>query len=479
MHKVETIEMAKQRLAGLRVLIVEDEALLRRRFTAYLEGMGVEATGAGSREEAENALAGLEFDLVLLDVNLPDGRGTDLLTKKKIPAAVAVLVMTAGGGVAGAVEAMRLGAVDYLVKPFDLEELPVRIERARKGQQVRRAEEFRRSGNAGGTGEPELIFGPGLGLVETQLRKIVDADRRREGPLSPVLIEGETGTGKTVFARWLHRNGPRAGGPLIEVNCAALPESLAESELFGHERGAFTDAATTRIGLMEAAEGGTLFLDELPSLATGLQAKVLTAIEDHVIRRVGSNRARPVDGRIIAATNVDLHKLVVEGRFRGDLLHRLDLFHVRIPPLRERSQDIIQLAEHLVAKIGGQYGLKPKDIPEKGHRRLLAHPWPGNVRELAHEIERTLVFNENGANLEFAALSGGDERAAPGTGWMNPHFQFPESGFSLAAATDELIAHALRQSAGNVSAAARLLGVSRDVVRYRRESDLPGGQNGE
>jgi len=471
--------MAKQRLAGLRVLVVEDEALLRRRFTACLEGLGAEVTAAATRQEAENALGGVEFDAVLLDVNLPDGRGTDLLTKKKIPAAAATLVMTAEGGVAGAVDAMRLGAMDYLVKPFDMDELPVRIERAKRTQHLRRAEEFRQSEHAGRAGEPELVFGRSLAAVETQLRKISEADRRRTGPLSPVLIEGETGTGKTAFARWLHRNGPRAERPLIEVNCAALPEALAESELFGHERGAFTDATATRIGLLEAAEGGTLFLDELPSLSAGLQAKVLTAIEDHVIRRVGSNRARPVDARIIAATNADLRKSVAEGRFRGDLLQRLDLFRVSIPPLRERGQDIIQLAEHLVAKISRQYGLKAGAIPETGRRRLLTHPWPGNVRELAHEIERALVFGEGGANLEFAALSAGDNRAGRGGGWMDPHFIFPETGFSLEVATDELIAHAMRQSAGNVSAAARLLGVSRDIVRYRLKPDSAKAQNGE
>lgn len=471
--------MAKQRLAGLRILVVEDEALLRRRFVACLEGLGAEVTAADSRQEAEQAMVGLEFDVVLLDVNLPDGRGTDLLGRQKIPVTVTTLVMTAEGGVGGAVDAMRLGAVDYLVKPFDLEELPVRIERARRDQHRRRAEEFRQGNNAGRTNEMELSFGPSLEAVEKQLGKIIEADRRRTGPLSPVLLEGETGTGKTAFARWLHRNGPRAAGPLIEVNCAALPEALAESELFGHERGAFTDAATTRIGLMEAAEGGTLFLDELPSLSAGLQAKVLTAIEDRVIRRVGSNRTRPVDGRIIAATNIDLHQAVRQGRFRGDLLQRLDLFRVRIPPLRERGQDIIQLAQHLAASIGRQYGIKAAQIPEVGRRRLLAHAWPGNVRELAHEVERALVFGEGGANLEFAALAGGDHRPSSGSGWMNPHFIIPESGFSLEAVTDQLIAQAMRQSKGNVSAAARLLGVSRDIVRYRLKLDTNKNQTGE
>jgi DNA-binding NtrC family response regulator len=462
--------MAKKRLTGLRILLVEDEALLRRRFTAFLEGQGAEVTAVALLREAEKALVTPDCDVVLLDVNLPDGLGTDLLKRKKIPGAVPVLVMTAGGGVAGAVEAMRLGAADYLVKPFDVEELPVRIERVRKAQYQHRAEEFRQSKGTGRANEAELFFGRSLATVELQLKKIVDADHRREGNLSPVLIEGETGAGKTVFARWLHRNGPRSGGPLIEVNCSALPEALAESELFGHERGAFTDAAATRIGLMEAAEGGTLFLDELPSLSPALQAKVLTAIEDHVIRRVGSNRMKPVDVRIIAATNADLRKLVAAGRFREDLLHRLDLFRVQIPPLRDRGEDIIGLAELLTEKIGRQYGLKVRTIPAEGRRRLRAHPWPGNVRELAHEIERALVFGTAENSLEFSALSRGAEGASVGGGWLQPNFVFPETGFSLEEAIDALVAQALRQSGGNASSAARLLGVTRDYVRYRIKS---------
>ena len=233
---------------------------------------------------------------------------------------------------------MRLGAADYLSKPFDLAELPVRMTRARRVQQASRAEEFRREGPGSGSGDEGFYFGRSLAGIEELLGKITAADERRQTFLPPVLIEGETGTGKTTIARWLHRHGPRANGPLIEVNCSALPEALAESELFGHERGSFTDAHAARIGLMEAADGGTLFLDEVPSLSSALQAKILMAIDDHMIRRVGANKAKQVDVRIIAATNSDLRALVAAGRFREDLLHRLDLFRVRIPPLRERGR---------------------------------------------------------------------------------------------------------------------------------------------
>lgn len=240
-----------------------------------------------------------------------------------------------------------------------------------------------------------------------------------------MLIEGETGTGTTTLARWLNRRGPRADGPLVEVNCSALPETLAESELFGHERGAFTDAKEAWFGLLEAAEGGTLFLDELPSLSLAVQAKVLKAIEDRTIRRVGGNRTLPIDARIIAATNSDLRTLVAERRFREDLLHRLDLFRVRIPPLRERGDDIVPLAQALAARIGQNYGLAPRTIPAVGQRRLRAQRWPGNVRELSHEIERSLVFDED--QLTFSSLGNATSAAdeVKTNAWPSPDFQLP------------------------------------------------------
>jgi DNA-binding NtrC family response regulator len=459
--------MVKSPLAGLNVLLLEDEVMLRKRLVGYLEQGGAEVTAVPTLAAARQALDGMSFEAAVIDVNLPDGRGTDLLRDRVFPPTTTVVVMTAGGNVAGAVEALRAGAADYLVKPFDPEELPVRIVQARRSRQAKRVDEFRRGQDA------ELVFGESLAGVREQLAKITAADRRLSGHLPPVLIEGETGTGKTAIARWIHRHGPRADEPLVELNCSALPDALAEAELFGHERGAFTDAKTARIGLMEAADGGTLFLDELPSLAPALQAKLLTAIEDHMLRRVGASRPIPVDARVIAATNVDLGGLVAAGKFREDLLHRLDLFRVRLPPLRERGRDILVLAEELLARVCRRYGMKPAAIPAEGKARLLAHRWPGNVRELGHEIERAVVFGgEQG--LAFSHLAG---PAAGGvnSGWMRREFVFPESGFSLEAAIDELVGHAMRQAQGNVSAAARLLGVSRDVVRYR----LRGGRTPE
>jgi DNA-binding NtrC family response regulator len=289
------------------VLLLEDEVLLRKRLAGFLEKEGAEVTAVNTIAAARQALGSISFEAAVVDVNLPDGRGTDLLRDKAFATTTTVIVMTAEGGVAGAVEAVRAGAADYLVKPFDFEELPVRLGQARRSRQAKRADEFRRGQ------ENELVFGESLAGVREQLAKITAADRRLTGYLPPVLIEGETGTGKTAIARWIHRNGPRADEPLIELNCSALPDALAEAELFGHERGAFTDAKDARIGLMEAADGGTQFLDELPSLASGLQAKLLTAIEDHMLRRVGASRSIPVDARIIAATYADLPSLAAGG----------------------------------------------------------------------------------------------------------------------------------------------------------------------
>jgi DNA-binding NtrC family response regulator len=255
---------------------------------------------------------------------------------------------------------------------------------------------------------------------------------------------------------------------LVEVNCSALPETLAESELFGHERGAFTDARAARMGLFEAANGGTLFLDELPTLSPALQGKVLKAIEDNRIRRLGGTQEIPIDARVIAATNQDIKQLVATSKFREDLYHRLDLYRIQIPPLRARGGDILELAERLIARLCQRHRLPVKSVSSAGQKRLSAYAWPGNVRELAHELERAIVFEEQ-AELDFAHLvgAGGVSATSAEDGWFNPGYRFPEEGFDLEKAIRRLIDHALEQTGQNVSAAARRLGVTRDYIRYR------------
>ncbi len=464
--------------AGSSILVVEDDVLFRRQVVAQLERLGVDVTAVGSVAEVR-ALAGqLSFDVVLLDVHLPDGSGLEVLRDRVWGTNAGVIVMTADGGVSGAVEAMRLGAMDYLAKPFDLAELPLVIQRLQRGRQQARLEEHRSAAGAQLAGA--FHFGGCLSGLKRMLERILEADARLGSHLPPVLIQGETGTGKTTIARWIHHRGPRAGAPLVEMNCSAVPETLAESELFGHERGAFTDARAARMGLFEAADGGTLFLDELPSLSQSLQAKVLKALEDHRIRRVGGRREIPVDVRILAATSEDLRELVKVGRFREDLLHRLDLYRVLLPPLRERREDLVELAEQVLGRLSRKHRLPGRRLGGVARERLLSYAWPGNVRELAHELERALVFEE-GPELTLSQLESGAGEVGPvrldETEWFHSGFVFPAEGFDLELAIERLIQHALRQAGNNVSAAARLLGVTRDYVRYRlagRKTALQG-----
>ena len=447
---------------GCEVLVLDDDASLRKRLAAHLRALGTSPTEAGDLAEARRLLGAMRFDFALVDLHLPDGEALELLREGAFSENTGVVVMTAFGGVKKAVEAMRLGAGDYLAKPFEPEELPLAFLRCRSARGATRREEQRSDEAAAET--DQLFFGQSLAAVRTHLDAILATERRLERQLPPVLIEGETGTGKTVLARWLHRRGPRAGRPIITVNCAALPENLAEAELFGHERGAFTDAKRARIGLFEAADGGTLFLDEIASLSPGTQAKVLTAVEDGVIRRLGGTRETAVDVRLIAASNRPLAEWVRQGGFREDLYQRLNLLRIELPPLRERAPDIIPLARHLLARIAARHRRTGAKLAAAGEARLLAQPWRGNLRELAHELERAVIFEGDGP-LEFAHLAG--SAGPPAAGWRNPAWSLPAEGFSLDEAMNDLIAEALRATDGNVSAAARRLGVTREFLRYR------------
>ena len=456
-------------LKGASILILEDELLLRKHLVAVLEQQDADVTAIGTVDEARRVVGSLSFDFALLDLHLPDGLGTDLLKEGIFSPNTAVIVCTAEGGIKSAVEAIKNGAQDYLLKPIDSSVLPMILQKAKTSTRSARLVEHERR-NPNKTGE-QIYFGDALSDFKNKLEKITAVDERLGSQLPPVLIHGETGTGKTSIARWLHHNGPRRNSQLVEVNCPALPENLAESELFGHERGAFTDAKSARMGLFEAANGGTLFLDELPSLSLGIQAKILKTIEDRSIRRLGGNREIEVDVRIIAASNQDLGQAVKKGKFRDDLHHRLSLFLLTIPPLRDRGDDILKLAKHLFEKLCKRHQVKTKPISTKGQARLLSHPWRGNVRELNHEIERTIVF-EDGDEWEFLSLPASNENNNNGNNneLINEKFNFPKEGFSLEETIGRIIQHAITQSGGNVSAAARLLDVPRDYIRYRQKN---------
>ncbi len=455
-------------LKGASILILEDELLLRKHLVAVLEQQDADVTAIGTVDEARRIIGSLSFDFALLDLNLPDGLGTDLLKEGIFSPNTAVIVCTAEGGIKSAVEAIKNGAQDYLLKPIDSSVLPMILQKAKTSTRSARLVEHERR-NPNKTGE-QIYFGDALSDFKNKLAKITAVDERLGSQLPPVLIHGETGTGKTSIARWLHHNGPRRDSQLVEVNCPALPENLAESELFGHERGAFTDAKSARMGLFEAANGGTLFLDELPSLSLGIQAKILKTIEDRSIRRLGGNREIEVDVRIIAASNQDLGQAVKKGKFRDDLHHRLSLFLLTIPPLRDRGGDILKLAKHLLENLCKRHQVKTKPISTKGQARLLTHPWRGNVRELNHELERTIVFEE-GDEWEFSSLPASNENNNGNNNELiNEKFNFPKEGFSLEETIGRIIQHAITQSGGNVSAAARLLDVPRDYIRYRQKN---------
>ncbi len=461
-------------LNGRNILIMEDENLLRKALCHYLDSKGAMTFPASCLAEAREIRDSTELDFALLDINLPDGNGLDLLRDLNFSSNTRIVMMTADGGIRTAIEAIKLGASDYLSKPFDPEELPMVFSRISRETAQTRIKEFEQQSRADPS--QSIFMGKRMEHLRGQVDKILTTDQRLETNLPPLLIEGETGTGKSTLARWLHEHGPRNKAPLIEINCSALPESLAESELFGHEKGAFTDARKERIGLFEAADGGTLFLDEIASLSLSLQAKVLTAVEDGIVRRVGSNTPRNVDVRLIAASLHSVQELVAQGSFREDLYHRLNLLHIRIPALREFSEDIPELADSILCSLKKRYRQPGAVLTSKGKQRLMAYLWPGNVRELIHEIERNLIFSDTG-ELDFESLGGPVEtESAPEArlSLLNPAWSIPQQGFEFEEELDKLtrtiIRDALAQENGNVSAAARRLGVPRDFIRYRLNS---------
>ena len=425
-----------------RILIVEDRDSLRRLMCRALGQEGYDVTEAGSATEGRRQVIEQRFDLVLSDLKLGDGTGLEVLADaRRHQPETPVVVLTAFGTVQTAVEAMKLGAVDFLEKPLEIDEL---YELARC--------------HLGGDGAVERFEVPGappivgrhprLGAALRLLKKVAATD-------STVLLTGESGTGKELFARAIHALSPRSGGPFVAVNCAAIPESLVENELFGHEQGAFTGAGRRRKGRFELAAGGTIFLDEIGELEISVQGKVLRVLEERTFERVGGGRTVRSDARVVTATNRELQAMVDAGDFRRDLYYRLDVFPIALPPLRERSSDVPLLARHLTAEIAGRLHVPAPELTSGALELLSAQRWPGNVRQLANVLERAIILADD-HRLRAADLS--------------PLLETEE-----APSERERLRDALRDSGGNKRQAAEAMGVSyRTLQRKVREYDLEG-----
>lgn len=455
-HQVEAISALQDRV---RILLVEDEALFARAVVKHLRHAGYEC------EHAETLAAGRAIarqfmpDLALLDMRLPDGNGLDLLAEFS-GKGISSIVMTAHGDLGDAVNAMKLGATDYLKKPVDLEELLLAIQKVQATAKLKHQLDYSRQRNSHAIEGIELL-GDSIAMqhIRRQVEQIAQLVPVAEVASPTVLIQGETGTGKDVVARLLHAATIHHDRPFVHVDCASLPAELIESELFGHEKGAFTHAQASRCGLIEAAEDGTLFLDEIGELPPGLQAKLLNVLERRVVRRLGSTKERPVPARFIAATNRDLPQMVKEGQFRSDLFYRLNVLTISLPPLRERHEDTLLLARHFAAQTERRYGLPKRAFSTDAITAIQQYAWPGNVRELRHQISRAVLLSA-GSSITAADLALPLQVEAA-------QLQPLSGPMTLDSAEKMLIENALQVTRNNVSEAARHLGITRMAMRYR------------
>jgi DNA-binding NtrC family response regulator len=447
---------------GNAVLVIEDELTLAKNIVAYLRRAGYDAEHVGDAEQGLARLESFRPDVIVLDYNLPGMNGLAALREiRAIDAHVRVIMLTGHGNVRTAVDAMKATAFDYLTKPVMLAELKALIAKAIGDE--RRDEAMAHAQRAIGGNGLDAILGvsPAIVALKETIRTLVSGERSTAGTPPPVLVTGETGTGKELIARAVHGEGARASRPFVEINCGSIPGNLLESELFGHERGAFTDARERKIGLIEAADGGTLFLDEIGDLELGLQVKLLRVLEDRVIRRLGSVRDRAVDVRVVSATNRPLESLVASGKFRSDLLFRLRIVSLHAPPLRERGDDALLLARHFLDRFSAVYGRRGMTLTPDAEESIRVHAWPGNVRELRNVVEQAVLLAPQPAiTAEFLRIL----PAAPA-----PTGAGTRSGAArtLEDVEREMLGDALRRTHWNVSRAAQALGVSRDTLRYR------------
>ena len=438
------------------ILLVEDKESLRRVLRLTLEHAGYSVTEAADAREAINEIGRVPHKIVLTDLRMPNGSGLDVLrAAKNVDGDIPVIVMTAFGSIDEAVQAMKDGAHDFLQKPVDSNHLLLLVERALEQSRLRTENILLREEWSKRYGFPRII-----GESEA-IKRAVGETQRVAQTGATVLLLGESGTGKELFARAVHHLSDRRDNPFVAINCAAIPETLIENELFGHERGAFTGAADRRLGKFELASGGTVFLDEIGELPLNVQGKLLRALEEKSIDRIGGRATIPVDLRIVAATNKDLRAAVDRGEFRGDLFFRLAVFPIEIPPLRERGDDIVLLARHFAAELGRELRGREATLSDSSVLAMRAHNWPGNVRELENSIERACIL------ADTAELQPGDLGLATDNQRDATTFGFDLSG-SLNQAAEravsiverQKIAEALTQCEGNKTRAAELLDVS-------------------
>jgi two-component system response regulator PilR (NtrC family) len=449
-------------MSGPRVLIVDDEASLRAMLEFFFHKKGYEVLTASNFTEGQAAALRGAPDLILCDIRMPDGNGLDLLRKTKAESPKTPIVMiTAHTNTKDAIEAMKAGAVDYIAKPFDIEELGLIVERALEGKQLRDENVYLKQELAA-----KYTFANIIGKG-SRMQEIFRTIERIGKVSSTVLLTGESGTGKELIARAIHYTSARKDRKFVSINCGALPEALLESELFGHERGAFTGAVKDKRGLFNEADGGTLFLDEISETTPTMQVKLLRAIQEKVVRKVGGNDELPVDVRIIAATNKDLNDLVSESKFREDLFYRINVIPIQLPPLRARVEDIAPLTQHFLSKICREQKIPEKKISTEAMRLLEAYPWPGNVRELENTLERTVAL-EPGPVITASSLP---EAIALGVRARVPDFEsLPAEGLNLEAYLEavgkRLMREALDRCDGVQTKAAELLRMSFRSFRY-------------
>ena len=460
MIDTETLRMASMNKKRT-LLVVDDDRLLCQAVGDALRSDSMQVVSAHTAAEALRSCSAGAVDVVVLDQKLPDAEGHSLC-KAILEAneATRIIFVTAFPSFDNALHALKAGAHDYLCKPFEVEELALVVERCLTVQELQRAERVQRYRSAKERDEAMLV-----GALE-RVREVVTLAAPFD---APVLVTGETGTGKNLVAKSIHFGGPRRQGPFITVNCAALPEQLIEAELFGWERGSFTGAVGAREGVIEMAEGGTLFLDEIGEMPLHLQAKLLAIIEEKETKRLGGRVTRPVDARVVAATNVDLESLVVAGRFRSDLYYRLNVIRVHVPPLRDRPNDIPALVESLLGRMAGRASpsLHPGEL-----ERLMAYGWPGNVRELRNVLERSLVLHRDPlrpselispARAEPRAEEAPPARAGEG---LAPPVREGED-LALSAVEHRHVCRVVRLQGGNLSRSARALGISLSTLKRK------------